>query len=267
MKTSNYLKYFFLLIIITVSFLHCKDEEKEVPLLPSDSTIVIDFSDFISMSKLYSDKAGANREFASSSLEYWDSVISVYLDLPVKTYKETKNIEKAADVTYNVWLWQKEYITGGDNINGKIYETITNKNFLQTEVFVSKNNEYLDFRWFFGKCDPELTIGNWTFHKDTALSSENFLYIEWKNRNDTVQLKYINTLKEDAKKGNYIVYRNKTDNTDFDSYFKLYYKTAVDSIEIEWNSLSKAGRIKNSTHFGDEVWHCWDGNLNDVDCN
>lgn len=37
--------------------------------------------------------------------------------------------------------------------------------------------------------------------------------------------------------------------------------------EIMWNETTKEGRVKDTMHFGDTDWHCWDADLQDTDCN
>ncbi len=266
MKILGYLKFIFAFIIVSLILTNCKDEDDETaPELPSESTIVIDFSDFVSKSKIFSDKADANWEFASSNLEYWDSIISDRYSLPVQAYSEAQNIDKPEYITYKVWYWQNDFIISEDTIKGQIYESMIEDDSLYIEVFMSKTTDTIDFRWFSGGGDLGLTKGNWTF-RDSVENKNDCLLVEWSNIADTLEVKYTNILTGDDKNGDNIYSKNVNGISGFDSYLQICYKTAADTIEIEWNTTSKEGRVKNLLQFGDELWHCWDGNLNDIVC-
>ena len=96
---------------------------------------------------------------------------------------------------------------------------------------------------------------------------QNYLDIEWNyNHTDSVgNIKY-SVVKTDAENiGSYIYYGTTTNET-FDAFYDILLTNESRFIEIEWNRLTKEGRVKDSIRFQDIEWHCWDTNLQDIDC-
>jgi hypothetical protein len=93
------------------------------------------------------------------------------------------------------------------------------------------------------------------------------LTIDWhRNLVDlTYDITYTNVLDNSEDKGSYI-FNGVTDDIEHDAFYNLYNIKEDNSIEIKWHRISKYGRVKNAKHFGDDLWHCWDENLDDMIC-
>jgi hypothetical protein len=64
----------------------------------------------------------------------------------------------------------------------------------------------------------------------------------------------------------YITYGKTTGS--YDAYYEIYYYfgSAFANFRVEWSTTVKNGRVKSLGFFGDEAWHCWNGNYVDDTC-
>lgn len=69
----------------------------------------------------------------------------------------------------------------------------------------------------------------------------------------------------DAENGGYIKYGNDSV-SELNAYYLIYNKGKDNLTDIYWSQKNKNGKVKDPLKFGDEVWHCWDSSLNDVEC-
>ena len=94
------------------------------------------------------------------------------------------------------------------------------------------------------------------------------LQIDWSRNlaNKTGEIQFTNTITGDINYGSYIHY-GLTDDTDLDAYYIIDLKSTGKYTEIEWNTETYEGHVLDSLQFDDEEWHCWDANLNDINCN
>ena len=51
---------------------------------------------------------------------------------------------------------------------------------------------------------------------------------------------------------------------DYDARYTISLSTGM--INIEWDTATKAGRVKDPVYFEDSEWHCWNDLLQDIDC-
>ena len=78
-------------------------------------------------------------------------------------------------------------------------------------------------------------------------------------------IKYTNIVPNGEENGGYIFFELTSDE-DYNAYCEIYKKSQNNTITVKWNRDSKEGRVKDPAHFGDEEWHCWDTNFEDIDC-
>ena len=52
----------------------------------------------------------------------------------------------------------------------------------------------------------------------------------------------------------------------YDRSYTIFNKGKNQTTYIEWYNATLVGRVKDSVHFGDEVWHCWDTTLLNTTC-
>ena len=111
------------------------------------------------------------------------------------------------------------------------------------------------------------------YHNDFWILKKNpsdptdLLRIDW-HRNITdgsSDIKYTNIVPGGTENGGYILYEV-TIESPYDRTYEIYNKGKDSTTYIEWNSSTMEGRVKDSRHFGDNDWHCWDFDYQDIEC-
>ncbi len=206
----------------------------------------------------------SNWNFAAWTVGVWSIIIRVGLAVPVAAFRASfHNIP--LQLNDGSWLWSYSV-----NIVGSIYTAELHASFIPEGVRwtmnISKEGEYEDFTWYYGECDLPATQGFWIL-KQSPTNATNLLRIDW-SRNisaGTHAIRYTNIVPGGPENGGYIDTQY-TKGTPYDHIWDLYNKGNDNHTYIEWSSITKEGRVKDFKHFGDNDWHCWDGNRTNVEC-
>ena len=131
-------------------------------------------------------------------------------------------------------------------------------------MYVTKENEYADFLWYYGESNSGSTQGYWVL-KDKPSNPNDLLRIDWHRdpANGTGDIKYTNIVPSGAENGGYISF-TVTKGHAPDRSYTIYNKGKNETTYIEWSSVTKAGHVKDSLHFGNNDWHSWDSSLNNT---
>lgn len=255
-----------LLVSLTSFIFFCSENttepKEEPPIVPPQSTFVMDFSDFTATLAKVNTKS--NWLFAAGHVAVWNSVLTLTLVVPVAAFVESFNHNPVLQPDGS-WLWSYQFRVAGVLHTAKLYgkPQIDGVNW---EMYISKQGIYSDFLWYIGESDFAASAGMWELNLNPNDPTP-FLRIDW-HRNpeaQTADIKYTNIVPEGDENGSYIL-QEVDETADFTRSYQIYSVSNSNSVEIEWNHSSKVGRVKNQNHFGDEDWHCWDENLNDVEC-
>ncbi len=262
------------LIFMGVLFLafSCSDNGTEPaelgPDVPPASTFLIDFGAFpgtgIQSSGVSKPLTFANWGWAGINVLFWNAVITVHGAVPVAAFLESfRHVPvKQED---DSWLWSYSVIVDEDTYTANLYAS-TDVSGINWSMYLSKAGEFTDFLWFSGEHDLLYTEGTWTIYKAPD-DPVQFIGIEW-HRNlvdSTADITYTNIEPESEGNGGYITF-GVVDDPNFDAFYGIYYAEEEHNIDIEWNLDAKVGRVMDEIYFGDDLWHCWDEDLEDVDC-
>ncbi|MBU1318975.1 MAG: hypothetical protein KKG33_01625 [candidate division Zixibacteria bacterium] len=264
------------LMAITGAFIGCGDDETvnppvvTPPDLPPQSTFVMDFDDFTQY-VLWSSNAGDNTEALTKQnwgqsavrVAFWNIALTVTLAVPVAAFVEAFQHDPM-QLEDGSWQWTYSVTVGVEHtcrLVGNVEE-----NEVSWSMYLSKEGEFTDYLWYSGTHNLPATEGEWTVNRGHDQANP-FLGIEWHRNVSTAtgDLKYTNIIPGDAENGGYIYYGSTTD-TDYDRFYNIYNKGQDNLAEIEWNFTDKNGHVKDENFYGDTDWHCWDTNLDDVDC-
>lgn len=264
-----------------------KPDQSKPPQIPPQSAFVMDFNDFTSSGSSSSgvfqpaefaallvlkylplnnrpDVLGArgNWTFAALNVGFWSVVGFVGLAIPgaafVESIKQTP--VKQPD---NSWIW-----TYSITVQGITYTAELHGKYIDTgvhwEMYITKQNEYTDFLWYFGESDLGATRGYWVL-KDKPSNPTDLLRIDWHRNpaNQTGDIKYLNIATGGAENGGYISF-TVTKDEPYNRAYVIFNKGKDETTYIEWNSATKAGRVKDEAHFNDNSWHYWDSSLKDI---
>ncbi|MCF6365780.1 MAG: hypothetical protein L3J35_06205 [Bacteroidales bacterium] len=250
-------------IFATVSFQSCKKDYERPPDIPPVSSFIADFSDFDN-SKYFSNKTSENWTHSAANVGTWNTLITIGLAVPVASYVEAVNNHTPVYQSNNTWLWEYSFSVGANTFTAKLYGTIKDET-VDWEMYISNEGVYVDFLWYTGTSRIDRTEVDWVLYDD-ANSATELLSIEYNKTSDnTGNIKYMNIVPSGAENGGYIKYGNDS-KAALNSYYLIYNKGQDNLTEIEWSQTSKNGRVKDVSKFGDTLWHCWDENLQDINC-
>jgi len=263
---SRALVHLLLVLAIVVLTVGGCNDVSEAPTIPPEETFVISFEDFQETNGLTTLAAGnqSNWNYAAGVVGVWSFIIRVGLLVPVAAFHASlHNIPLQQDD--GSWLWDYSV-----NVGGSIYTAELHAQFIAAGVHwamnISKEGEYEDFLWYYGECDLPATEGFWILKKSPAEPTD-LLQIDW-SRNisaGTHAVRYTNIVPEGPENGGYIDTQY-TDGVPYNHIWDIYNKGQDSHTYIEWSSTTGEGRVKAFNHFGDDDWHCWDGNRLNVAC-
>lgn len=266
-KIMKIIKSFLLIgILITFTLQSCDKNNSVAPELPPEASFVIDFSDFNS-NKFAPDVTNENWKHAAGNVFVWNDIITVDLAVPIASYAEAIVRQKAVYQGDGQWLWEFSFTNKINNIthSAKLFGT-TQESSIYWEMFISKEGEYTDFKWYTGTSMLDKSKVSWTLYNKPGNASE-LLSIEYINTSEsTGNITYTNIIPENSDNGAYIKYGNDYE-TDLNAYYHIFNKGQDNLTEIEWSQTTKNGRVRDSLKFKNIEWHCWDVNLEDIDCN
>lgn len=244
------------------------------PDIPPVSTFLMDFTVFPSsrLSKPLptfddnSDRLMSNKNWAFSAFQagVWNTLITIGFAVPVAAFVESFNHEPEyrSDGT---WVWTYQVPVNGVKHTAELHAKPALSG-IQWEMYISKENAYSHFKWYDGFSNIPATEGSWTLYKSPE-DQLPMIEIVWHRTpgQGTGDIRYTNVIPNGPENGGYIYY-GKSKNDVYDAFYHIYNKGKDNLTVIEWNSTMKNGRVKDTQHFGDNDWHCWDRNLQDVDC-
>ena len=81
----------------------------------------------------------------------------------------------------------------------------------------------------------------------------------------TINIKYTNIIPDSDENGSYI-FQAFNQPAPFTGMYDIYVASSENLTQIKWDFETTAGRVSDPEHFGDDLWHCWDENLDDTEC-
>jgi hypothetical protein len=261
--------------VVVVIAVGCGDDKSSTPAptppdLPPQSSFIMTFDDFASNGS--ANAAAMDRSTALSSINwgqsalrvgFWNLAIAAGMVVPTAAFIGAF-LHDPVQQGDGSWAWTYT-VTVDVDYTCKLVGRTT-KTEVQWKMYISKAGEYSDYLWYSGSHNLPATEGSWTVNRDPN-QSNSFLKIEW-NRypsTSTGDLKYTNIIPENSDSGGYIFYGTTTA-ANYDRFYHIYNKSQDNLCEIEWNHLTANGRVKDEFFYHDTDWHCWDGNLEDVEC-
>ncbi|MFC2087713.1 hypothetical protein ACFLSA_06100 [Bacteroidota bacterium] len=243
-------------------------DDEIAPELPPKSTFIMDFSDFQNSStkSLLLDNESLtrfNHGFAALNVFFWNTFITIGMAIPVASFIESFKHEAVLEGT-KWWKWSYNFKAAGALHKAELHAKLADS--VRWEMYITKENYYTDFLWYYGEMNLEGTEGYWIMSKnpDSAIS---VLRIDWSReiKDSIANIRYLNIEPDGPENGGYISFEL-TEANPYDARYTIFNKGKNNLVEIEWNRDTKEGRMKDSLLFKDMEWHCWNENLDDVVC-
>ena len=180
-----------LLILLTLS---CKDDEvnnptSEPPEIPPLSSFKLDFNEFPSNAGLLKNSGQNNLSeiaskdnwgWAAFNVLFWQTFANAGMIIPVASFAASLN-EDPERMDDGRWLWTYEFSPLSNiKYTAKLYGETEGLN-INWEMYISKENEFEDFLWYYGQSDLLGTDGNWILNRHPEEPTP-WISIEW-NRN------------------------------------------------------------------------------------
>lgn len=247
-------------MMVVIILLSCsKDEEnKPAPVLPSFSTMGIDFSIF-SNKKDGSVKV-SNWQYSVLSVARWHYLMNNVCAIPVSAFQKVAD-QKASYSGDNKWQWNYKITTDSLIINTKLVAQ-SDPDSLHWKLYISTTKEGVtkqEFMWLYGTSSINQGKGWWIFNESPEYPNS-FLKINWENGKGST---YLFIKPNDPSAGSYLI-TGTLAGSDYDAYYTVFGKVHNDLTNIEYKKATKAGRIKSPIAYGDANWHYWDSTLTDI---
>ncbi|OWY22323.1 hypothetical protein C7N43_14275 [Sphingobacteriales bacterium UPWRP_1] len=254
------------LMLFAFLFTACtKEDDKPAPAIPPANSLIMDFTKFPADEGKTTDEVAtkANFGYAAVNVGWWNTVLVVNLAIPVAAFLESFNHDAVYDVATEKWTWSYNFNAAGWH-TARLEATMAAPDEVHWEMYVSKAGAFTNFLWFSGNSKTDNSMATWLLRKDPAAPTD-FVDIVWHNNatSGTSDIRYTN-VSPTADNGAYIEYG--LTNNELNAFYNIYLINGDNLVNIEWNTTTKEGRVKNLAHFGNEDWHCWDTLLEDVVC-
>lgn len=254
---------FSLILISSCSDKNSIQSNSSAPAVPPKSSMVMgvdQFPDTSSHSNLQKvEGTYANWGWAALNVAVWNSILAVTLAVPVAAFLESFNHQPVLQPDGS-WLWAYDVNVSGTVYHAKLFGQTVQQG-ISWRMLVSKEGAYTDFEWFTGFSNLPATEGTWQLNRDPG-DPNAFLAIEWQRnaQDSTGSIKYTK-----VQTGGFIYYGKTTDPI-YDAFYQIFNAEQNNETDIKWNIGNKNGRVNDQLHFGNTDWHCWDENLQDIDC-
>lgn len=271
-----------LLLILSLLLFNtaCDKEEKgETPELPPVESMLMDFTDYLTNPspsvKGTADKVQEatyeNFIYAYETVSFWNTLTIRTMIFPVAAYT-TALQQEPEYLGNNTWEWSYTVTVEQQ----EIIVTLTGKRLSNEEFSMVMNIAYseaplLKMKYLEGICRYDHTEASWdvySFYDISAvksLESVKAIEIDWTKDFETgdASLKYTYVKPGEEETNHSITWVYDPDGT----YDAGYYIDKQDSsTDIEWNTTSKAGRVRWVSAVAGFDWRCWDELLRDTTC-
>jgi len=259
---------FLLIISIILINTSCKKKTTgEKPELPPVESLVMDFSDFDSRPDQKKSMATTYNNFVYSYLNvaFWSTVSTGAVALPAVAYSNLLN-QEAEKVDDNIWKWTYNFTWDGVSYVASLTtERLNNEEYTAELVIAFADSPESGFKWVEGIVRYDRTAASWNVYKHNEGDPVQLLDIDWTKDYETgvSSLTYVYVEPGQPETGSSITY-GRDPSLDYNATYTII--LSAQTIEIQWDTETKAGRVRNPYHFEDNDWHCWNSDLVDIEC-
>jgi hypothetical protein len=274
------------LIITLLAGLFWGCEKKgDPPALPPAGSMIIDFNEFIGIKKsaFITEEVKGNAAIentnwtnAATVATIWNTILALNIAVPVASFELAVN-NKPVYLDNKKWEWKYNVPVVGATFKARLTGQIRSSD-IKWEMYISREGVggFGEFLWFEGTSALDGKSGQWILNHSQQFQ-EPMLQIDWEVTGTVIgniKYTYIRVLKNDRStdtfKDSYIEYglTTSTLNASYTVHFDLSgIANDFEDVNIEWSTTAHNGRIKANYYYLNDLWHCWDGNGNDVTCN
>jgi hypothetical protein len=233
--------------------------------LPPSESMVIDWDQFPTNTKksIEIDSTYKNWFYSAASIVVWNTVVAANIVIPTVAYGAAFNHEPVyqGDET---WEWSYSVTVNQRTIVARLVGSRIDNATFSMEMYLSETDNFKDFIWFEGVIRYDHTEAHWTLSHSPQNPVE-YLDITYKKDIETGEksIRYTVIDPENDLFNGYIDFGIDPE-LDLDAHYTISKNDTT--TYIEWNTDTRAGRVKDQGKYGNDLWHCWDTMLQDVDC-
>lgn len=244
-----------------------KENPDEKPELPPVESLVMNFSAFDSRPDQQKGIVTTYNNFVYSYLNvvFWSSLSSGSIALPVRAYTHIKD-QDAEYLGDNIWQWEYNFTwDASEYIATLTAERLNNEEFSMAMVIALSTATESGFKWFEGIVRYDHTAASWDIYKYNDMNPVKMLEVDWTKdyEAETSSLTYVYVEPGQEETGSSITL-GRDPSLDYNAWYTI--NLSAETIEIQWDTVTKAGRVRNQNHFQDNNWHCWNADLMDIEC-
>lgn len=238
------------------------EESQPAPELPTPEMFIMSFDDFEDADTT---KSFNNWFHAATNVVVWNVIITANTIVPVAAFFESFNHD-ASFQGNSTWEWTYSYTVGNDTYNARLVGKLPNATDVTWEMFIAKQGGFSEVLWYEGTTKIDQSAASWTLNRN-ANAPESFIGIDYVSANmeGNKQIQYTNLIPGSADNGDIITYFE-APGTTYDANYSIFRVQQSNTTDIKWNKTTKDGRVLDPLKFGDDDWHCWDEELQDVVC-
>jgi hypothetical protein len=243
----------------------CEKEPVRMELPPAES-LVINWDAFPSNEKKSAEDElmMGNWFYSAASIVVWNTVVAANIVVPTVAYGAAFNHEPVylGDET---WEWSYSVTVNQRTIVARLVGARIDNETFSMEMYLSETNNFEEFKWFEGVIRYDHTAADWTLYHSPQNPVE-YLQISYQKdfENDIKNIRYTVVDPGNELYEGYIDFGIDANLADFDAHYTI--SKPDTTTYIEWNTTTNAGRVLDQGHYNDNVWHCWDSMLQDVEC-
>jgi hypothetical protein len=259
-----------LVLALVLSFAFMQSCEKEplvdpgAPDLPLKESFIMPFDGFEDADTT---KSFGNWFYAASNVVVWNTILTINLAVPVASFYEAFNHDAQfqGDAT---WLWTYTFYAEGAQHTAELYGHLLNNNEVSWEMYITRQNAFDNVLWYSGVTTIDRSYATWTLRAN-GYNPADFISIEYyaDNGNGAASIRYTNIIPDNPGNGGFIEYQEALDPSEqFNRSYDVFKIETGNLLDIDWNNITREGRVKDPQKFQDEEWHCWGYNLMDTEC-
>jgi len=248
---------------LMLTFTSCEKDPKAMELPPAES-LVIDWDAFPNNAKKSAELIAGNWFYSAGTIVVWNVVVGANILVPTTAYAAAFNTAPVY-LGDNSWEWSYTVKVGQFTYAANLVGARIDNESFSMSMTLSQVGGFQDFQWFTGIIRYDGTSAVWTLSYNPDNAAE-YLEIDYSKdfETDVANIRYTVIDPQNELYQGYIDYGIDPE-LDYDAHYTIFKEN--NTTYIEWNTSTNAGHVKDQIHFGDANWHCWDSQLQDVDCN
>ncbi len=272
MKFDNKRTKIFSLLLAGLVLVTSCNEDNDIdqgtpPEMPPASSLAPDFNYFTGEG---GDESGrvevvSSWLYAATNVTVYSAILGTALIVPTTAYRVALEQTPTFDADLRAWVWAYDVNLNTAGVYGVKLTAELSEDGVTWTGYISKEGVFEDFVWFEGTSAIDGDSGSWTLY-ESPTNGNAWLSADWERSEVDGKANVTFTVEKTGDNlGSSLSYSAFAEG-DFNREVIINNVSADNIITVKWHSSNKNGQVKSQAHFQDDAFHCWDSQLQDVDC-